>query len=154
MARRNGLTVFKDILLALLNATLILIALCLWLAWQLGDTISAATTEFSERVANVKPLRGDVQSMTAQVAALREDVAALRQSSDAPQKVAVNDLLDRLDQIDIRVSGTLDRVDHLVSHPGDLVEIAVERAGARIQSMVHQAWACVKRDTRRPARPD
>ena len=56
----------KDLALALLNATLLLIALCLFLAWLVSSRVDGMLATFASNLELVGPLREDVQAMTAE----------------------------------------------------------------------------------------
>ncbi|MFV0358965.1 hypothetical protein [Tropicimonas sp.] len=66
-----------NIVLAMLNATLILIALCLFLGLRLAGTVNDIATNVTQSALDAAPLREEVREMTDQIAGLRSDLAAV-----------------------------------------------------------------------------
>ncbi|UWQ81108.1 hypothetical protein K3725_08965 [Leisingera sp. S132] len=60
-----------DLAKALLNATLILLALCLFLGWKLMTAAEGATANAAAIADRVLPLRTDLEALQAEAAALR-----------------------------------------------------------------------------------
>ncbi|MBY6004291.1 hypothetical protein KUV62_10250 [Salipiger bermudensis] len=65
--------------LAVLNATLILLALCLWLGWSLFSTVESITGDVAEITGTIRPLRSEIQGLTTQIGETRSALAALRE---------------------------------------------------------------------------
>ena len=68
----------KDLLLALLNATLILVALCLFLGWKLARSVENIQDNFRESLHIVQPLREQAQGVREDLASLRADLSGIR----------------------------------------------------------------------------
>lgn len=66
------------LLLAFLNATLILAALCLWLAWGALSSAEGVAAQIGEAAETVLPLRAEIVTLTGEIAATREELATLR----------------------------------------------------------------------------
>lgn len=129
--RRLGRTL-GALLLALLNATLILLAVCLWFGWKMVFEARAITGEVAASVALLQPLQSEILGLRADVSGLRSDLAALQgQANPAP---AVAALSARLAGIDSRIAATTERADALLADPGSLVDRAVDRAAMQIKS--------------------
>ncbi|MFT5438253.1 MAG: hypothetical protein ACI9MJ_000111 [Alphaproteobacteria bacterium] len=58
--RRLGRTL-RNLGLALLNATLILVALCLWLGWELASTMTSITSDFAANLVSIDQVRGEIR---------------------------------------------------------------------------------------------
>ena len=71
----------KDLFLALLNATLILVALCLFLFLMAANKANSLTETFAEHLQIVGPLQESVQTTGTEIAALRSDLAELKNQS-------------------------------------------------------------------------
>ncbi len=117
---------FKDLALALLNATLLLVAICLFLAWRLTATVDGMVGTFASNLQVVAPLRQDVQAMTAELAALRADLAALKSQTGEINSAALQTLQARVDKMEARVAQAGDRIDALKRAPRELVDQAIE----------------------------
>lgn len=131
LSRRLGRTL-SSLVLALLNATLILLALCLWLGCHLLTEARGVAAGLSERAAILQPLQSEVLGLRADVAGLRADLAARQASADPAAGTAA--LAERLAALDARISATTDRLDELVADPGLMVDRAVDRAVLRLGS--------------------
>lgn len=147
MQRRKLITVIKDLALAFLNATLILIAICLWLAWQLSDTVSSAASEFAASLVRMQPLRDDVLAMTTEIASLRTDLAAMGQRTGEVGSQAFSAVEERVETLEVRVSGTLTKMETLVSQPDQLIDYAIDQAAISLKSTLSDVWQCGSRQT-------
>lgn len=67
--------VLRNLLLAMINATLILVALCLWLVWQLTSEVNSITDDVTT-LRPLQPLRDDVTALTGEIRGLRAEIAA------------------------------------------------------------------------------
>lgn len=127
----------KDLVLALINATLILIALCLFLAWKTSATLNGLVGEFASQIEIVGPLRDDVQAMTAEVNALRTDLAEVRFDTASSELVAqlktrVDTMTDKLDSVEARMDG-------LAAKPEEMISLAVEQVTQGVAEGAAQA---------------
>lgn len=122
----------KDLVLALLNATLLLVAACLFLAWRLSVTVDGMVGTFASQIEVVGPLREDVQGMTGEIAALRADLAAIATQTGEAGSATLLAVQRRVDGIDARLTETGARLDDLMREPGLLIDRAIDRtiAGA------------------------
>src|SRR6056297_561264 len=78
MAERSLGRSFGNLVLALLNATLIIAALCLWLAWGALAAAERVSGQIEAAAQTVLPLRTEIVSLTEEIAAMRADLADLR----------------------------------------------------------------------------
>ena len=147
MQRRKLITVIKDLALAFLNATLILIAICLWLAWQLSDTVSSATSEFAASLVRLQPLRDDVRAMTNEIASLRTDLAAMGQRTGEVGSQAFSAVQERVETLEVRVSGTLTKMETLVAQPDKLIDYAIDQVAISLKSTLSDVLQCGSRQT-------
>ncbi|MEM8630853.1 MAG: hypothetical protein AAGF74_06440, partial [Pseudomonadota bacterium] len=85
----RGWKVIRDLLLAMVNATLILVAICLFLAWRVSAAVGDVTERFAENLELATPLADEVQAMTQELKDLRSDLDKLSQSgSDLSSELA------------------------------------------------------------------
>lgn len=97
------LPALRDLALAMLNATLILIVLCLFLGLRLTDRLEDVRTELTSRLAVFAPLRADLQQMTGEIAGLRSDLSDLRQTGELAGTPAAQALNARIGALETRL---------------------------------------------------
>ncbi|UWQ51376.1 hypothetical protein K3720_08145 [Leisingera caerulea] len=86
---------------ALLNATLILLALCLFLGWKLMAAASAVTANAAEITSRVEPLHTAVTGLQGEIASLR---AAVQNGTDTVPPARLAPVEERLDQLQASLS--------------------------------------------------
>lgn len=135
----------KDLVLALINATLILLALCLFLGWKLTTTAQSLMSDFSQKVQIVAPLREEVQGVRGELAALRADLATL-QATDAIADTAtaqrVSQTLDRLNQIEDTLQATQSRIAAVAETPDVLISTAIEKTADTVADRIIAIKGC------------
>jgi hypothetical protein len=130
----------RGLALALVNATLILVAACLFLAWQAAATVERAGVRMAdaaaERLARLAPLADELAMAHAEIAGLRADLARLADGAGAGDGGLADTLGERLAEAEARldavsgeVVGTLDAV---AADPGLLVDRAVAAGVDRV----------------------
>jgi type II secretory pathway component PulJ len=67
MAEQGLVPTIRQLALALMNASLLLLALCLWLAWAALSAAERVSTHIKETVQTVTPLREDLAALTAEI---------------------------------------------------------------------------------------
>jgi hypothetical protein len=120
--------------LALLNATLILVVLALFLAWRLSGTVErvteAAAGAAAQQLAELAPVGDELSGLREQVAGLRLELAAMQADGEAGARAAADAVATRLDEIETRLEDTRARIgpaiEALSADPGILVDRAVE----------------------------
>jgi len=117
----------KDLLLALLNATLILVALCLFLGWKLARSVENIQDNFRESLQIVQPLREQAQGVREDLASLRADLSGIRiLGDDEPElKQKLQQALVRLDEVQAKLETTQTRLNELVENPQLLIDYAI-----------------------------
>lgn len=75
MADRSLGRSIGNLLLALVNATFILAALCLWLAWGALSAAERVSEQIGEAARTVVPLRTEIATLSTEIAAARTDLA-------------------------------------------------------------------------------
>lgn len=135
----------KNLLLALLNATLILVALCLFLGWKLASTVEDVTTIFAEKVQIVAPLRSEIQSARGELSALRSDLATLQVSDISGNSAAVqriSDTLTKLDALEQKMQASQERVAEITETPGILINTAIENSADVVADRINAIRGC------------
>ncbi|WP_435659601.1 hypothetical protein [Leisingera caerulea] len=97
---------FADLAKALLNATLILLALCLFLGWKLMAAASAVTANAAEITSRVEPLHTAVAGLQGEIAGLR--AAVVQNDTDTVSPARLASVEERLDQVQASLSGMRD----------------------------------------------
>jgi uncharacterized protein YicC (UPF0701 family) len=144
MADRTVGTTAKNLLLALINATLILVIICLWLAWKVLDAAEGVSAQLNQATEAVLPLREDVAALTAEVAGARSDLAELRSAEGAAAAAGLAERLDRIEAQLEAVTGTIARVQ---ADPDALIDRAMTRAFDELRAIVAELVALRGRPT-------
>ncbi len=137
------LKILKDIGLAMINATLILIVVALLLAWKVTGTADRIASEFARDLVTIDPLRQDVQGATAELAALRDDLASLRDQSGDLQAASLQRIEDRLTEMDTRMQDARASLATLSQAPAKLVDHAIDTAATRVSQEIRDFRDCV-----------
>lgn len=136
----------KDLLLAMLNATLILIALCLFLGWKLASTVDGITATFAENIQIVAPLKEEVQGVRGELTALRSDLSSIQSggtlaNTDTAQKLSA--ALEKLDRLESNLQATQTRIADITESPDQLVNTAIETSADAIADRIIAIRGCV-----------
>lgn len=127
----------KDLVLALINATLILVALCLFLAWQLMSTVDGITDRLTESIRIFAPVRDEVAGLRAEVSGLRADITAM-----GTQGVPMPRVEARLDAIGTRLDDMQARMDELAALPDRLIDTAIDTAADKFARSLSAVRGC------------
>lgn len=137
-------TALRNLALALVNATLILLALCLWLGWRLTAEVHAVTGDVARTVTQnltpVQPLRDEVALLTGQVAGLRADLAAAGDQATMPE--AVKRLEAEAEQLQARLAALSQAAEHLTVDPGLLIDRAAAAAAGSFGDEAQRLRGC------------
>ncbi|WP_170399738.1 hypothetical protein [Ruegeria arenilitoris] len=136
----------KDLLLALLNATLILVALCLFLGWKLASTVEGITTVFEEKLQIIAPLKDEIRGVRGELAALRSDLTNLQTDgsvTDIAEKVRISTALVTLDNLEARMQDSQARIAEITESPDKLINTAIEKSADVIADRVIAVRGCV-----------
>ena len=120
------------LLLALLNATLILVALCLWLGWHVLSEARVITGRLTDSMILLTPVTDEIAGLRAEVSALRGDLADMKGQDAGSATMTAFD--DRLAKLDSRVTKTGNQIESMIADPGALIDRAVDRAALHIKS--------------------
>jgi hypothetical protein len=124
MAQRTLARSVGALLLAVLNATLILAALCLWLAWGALSAAERVSDRIGEAAETVLPLRAEIRRLTDEIAAARTELAE-RRAEDAAGTAA---LQVRLAAVETELAELTAAVTELSADPEALIDRAVASA--------------------------
>lgn len=140
------MTTIKNLLLALLNATLILVALCLYLGWMVMQSAEQAADTFASAVGNIAPIRNEVSDVKDSVAGLRADLqllagqpGVLSETAEAALESRVNVIAARLDRLETSLAA-------LSEVPENTVEAAIDLSANRAADLITQFRSCTPDD--------
>ena len=122
-----------DLLKAMINATLLLLALCLYLGWMLVSSIQDVTDKVTQAVAQVTPVQDRIQDLQLEVAGLRRDIISR-------PELAVSGQLTTLDQ---RLASLQQEMSGLRQLPNDIVQNAAQTAAAELAGSLSQLAGCL-----------
>ena len=134
--------VIKDLLLAMLNATLILVALCLFLAWQVSNSAGQVAERFAGAIVQISPLKDEAVAIRSEVVGLREDLANLRTLPSNLTASAQTALEDRISALNARVEAIDTRIAELDQIPERAAIAAVDHAANRMNGFVSSYSSC------------
>jgi len=137
------LKILKDLSVALLNATLILLALCLFLAWKVASTANDLTANFARNLVTIEPLRADLQAATSELVALRQDVAQISVQSGDLRSATLQRIEARLAQMNGRVDNAQASMKKLSEAPALLMDHAIETAADSLAQKAMDLRGCV-----------
>lgn len=137
------LKIFKDLAFAMINATLILILLCLFLVWRINVTANALTETFAQNVQVLAPVQADVKNMTAELVALRSDIEAIRLQSGAFESSLALRVDAQLDGLESRMTALSASMSPLLENPSDLIDKGIESAIGHAASAIADLRGCV-----------
>lgn len=122
-----------DLIKAMINATLILLALCLFLGWKLMASVDSVTDKVTEAIAHVTPVQDRIQNLRAEVAGLRSDLV------NHPE-LAVSNQLNTLDD---RLASLQNEMSKLRQLPKDIVHDAAQSGAAELAGRLTQLAGCL-----------
>lgn len=132
----------KDLFLAFLNATLILVALCLFLLVLLVSKANSLSDSFDEKLALVTPIQDNIKSTLSEATALRKDLSALRDQSTSVSSDAMKRIETRIDGLNEQLSTMQGSLQTLTQAPNELVDHAIESAADQVVLGVARIKGC------------
>ncbi|MFC3614932.1 hypothetical protein ACFORG_14270 [Lutimaribacter marinistellae] len=138
--------VIKDLLLALLNATLILVAVCLFLGWKLMSTVDGVVATAASNLELLRPLREEVGGMRDDVQGLRQDLAALVEGADGLSSAAAQRLSARAEALEARLDAVGTRLSDTLGSPEELIDHTIETAADRAARSIADLRGCTLPD--------
>jgi len=141
----------KDLFLAALNATLILIALCLVLLILLVNKADSLTATFAEHLNVVSPLRDSIQETGTEIAGLRTDLTSLRGQADSVSLAALARIENRVVAMETRVQDMQSSVTSLAATPQRLLDHAIEEAADQAVATAARLRNCTPADVSPPS---
>lgn len=134
--------ILKDLALALLNATLILVVICLVLAWKVAGKADQITATFAQNLITVAPLREDIQGLTREIAALRSDLTQLPTQSDAQRSATLRRVQTKMVQIETQLGTVRQSMSELSKAPTQLIDYAIDASADRLTQGINDIRSC------------
>lgn len=123
--------VIWDLLKALLNATLLLLAACLVFGWLLAGKVEDVTARVTGAVAEIAPVKNRVDALRAELAGLRADL----KNGALPAAPQLDGIETRLEVIQADLAA-------LRALPAALVQQAAESAAAELTGQIVRLTRC------------
>ena len=133
----------KNLGLAMINATLILIVVALLLAWKVTGAADRIVTDFAQNLVTVEPLRQELKNTNAELAALRGDLQRIRDQSGDLQSASLQRIDDRLTQMQTRLGTARQSLASLSQAPARLVDQAIDTAATRVSKEIREYRQCI-----------
>ena len=137
------LKILKNLGLAMINATLILIVVALLLAWKVSGTADRIVTDFAKNLVTVEPLRQELQNVNGELAALRGDLERIRDQSGDLQSASLQRIDERLIQMQTRLGTARQSLANLSQAPARLVDQAIDTAATRVSQEIRDYRNCI-----------
>lgn len=132
-----------NLFLACLNATLILVALCLWLGWNLVSGVRDITHGFAEDLVSLEPMQAELRQLSDEVGGLRSDLADVRSDIAEGNLPALAGLNERSAALETRLAEINERLSVVAEDPGILLDRAIETAAEEFGAAARSMRGCV-----------
>ncbi|SHI86472.1 hypothetical protein SAMN05444000_103240 [Shimia gijangensis] len=125
----------KNLLLAMINATLILVAVCLFLFWQVSSTAERVAGNFAANLDVLEPVTKSVRGLTTEVATLRIELSAAQGQTQ---------IAARIDALDAKLAQLQASMDKIVDTPDRLMITAIDAASDKATRTLIELRDCQK----------
>ncbi len=142
MATRKLGRLAADLLLALLNATLILAALCLWLLWGVLGTARDISADIEQTARLILPIRDEIQTLTAEIEAARSALADLQGGMRATAAADLAPVAAELEALRAEIAGLRADLAAFQQAEADQIEAALTAA---LDRALHLLLAALRR---------
>ncbi len=132
----------KNLLVAMINATLILVAICLFFLWRLSDTAERVVASFAQNLQIVQPLETKVDGLRTEVASLRSDLAAISLDSTSLTAQATERLQSRANALQLELEGINSNLTRLADTPETLMQSALDDVATRVSGRIGTIASC------------
>ncbi|SMP11015.1 hypothetical protein [Shimia sagamensis] len=137
----------KDLLIAMINATLILVAICLFFLWRLSATAERVVASFAQNLQIVQPLETKVEDLRSEVANLRSDLAGVSLESSALTAQATERLQTRANALQLELEGINSSLARLADTPETLMQTALDDVATRLSGRIGAVASCYAPET-------
>lgn len=137
----------KDLLVAMINATLILVALCLFLLWQVSQSTERIASSFAGNLQVLEPVATNLDGLRREVGALRGDLAALTDGSTEFNTQAALALQSRANQLQQEMQVIGAGLRSIADTPDRLMVTAITTATDQASAGVANVLNCQRPET-------
>ena len=137
------LKIIKDIAVAMINATLILILLCLFMAWRVASTANNMAASFASNIEVLKPVRSSIDDMTGELAALRGDLQTIRTQTGTLNSAVAQGIETRIDALQAQLAGVSGTLEPYLQDPAILIDKGFQSAADSAVSAFADMRGCV-----------
>ena len=136
----------KNLVVAMINATLILVALCLFLALKLTNTTERVVGAFASELQVLEPLTQSIQQLSTEVSDFR-DLAEQRKANPSFEDLtAAQQTQTRLAAIQTRLDDLQATLDQIASTPDRLMNTAITTGADKAANVLADLQGCQKPD--------
>lgn len=132
----------KNLALALLNATVLLVALCLFLALLIMNSAERVSDTFSEAVSALTPVRTEVSDINEALQGLRSDVQSLAQRPGAISDDQASALTAQIETVNARLDAVNAQLGQLGEVPDQVVTTAIDYIADRVSDGISAYRNC------------
>ena len=133
----------KDLFLAMLNATLILIAVILLLLTLLLTKANSLSEAFAQSLVALQPLEAGIDTVNSEVNRMKADVIALKQQSQGVSFAKLEELEQGLGKIEAHLADINSSMATLAETPERLLDDAVASAADKAVRGAERLRGCV-----------
>lgn len=120
----------KNLIVAMINATVLLIALCLFLAWQLSRSAENVVATFSQNIDVLAPVSAELRG-------LRDDLGDIAAVTEQGATEGAAALAARIDSFEARIADIQNRLQEISDTPERLMVTAIDHSSQRIADTVN-----------------
>ncbi len=132
----------QNLFLACLNATLILVFLCLLTAYFAFKKVEGISIAFAQNLVSISPLVDEVSAFNTTMIDLKEEVELLRQSPGANRGASSYQLEARLDKIQASIDDFNESVRKISNAPTKLIDHAIDKAALELKTGINEIRSC------------
>ena len=136
------LKALKNLMIAMINATLILVVLSLFLAWKVTNKADQIASNFARSLVTVAPIRDDIQAATTELAALRSDFSNIKDQSEELKSASLQRMEASLAQLQTQLETAQQSIAGLSQAPEKLVDHAIDSSTDRMVQAVSDFRGC------------
>lgn len=132
-----------NLFLAMLNATLLLIAVCLLLGVILMGRVNDLSDTLASSLIKVEPLRTEVSATKDEIIGLRSDLNSLRNSGDEVSQAVSARIDARINRIESRIESLTGPLENIAGAPQQLVATAAQTMADEAAALVTRFSGCI-----------
>jgi len=133
----------KDLILAFLNATLILVAVCLVLLLMVYNKANSISASFAENLTLVAPLQDSFSQVSVEMKSLQEEINGFQTEYQFQASARLTELQTKLESVETRLLNIQDSLTDLKQAPELLIDKAIKKTADQAVLSVAQLRGCV-----------